>query len=194
MTPRSPGPTRFAAIRGDDGGEAPYPWADRWSTQRTTGPGRLVVAPARGRHVDTLLELAGCLREPFGILWVLLVSRCDGHRPARYQSPVPTSRAETEAFVTRFRAFFEGDGRHHLWLTSLPDRETIVYDNHDLIYAYGPLDAYRATLGRAGFTEGPIRIPAPHQHRYNVDFDAAEREVMHHWAWRLSDLQPYDDP
>lgn len=44
------------------------------------------------------------------------------------------------------------------------------------------------------FTEGPIRIPAPHQHRHNVEFDAAEREVMQHWAWTQSDLQPYDEP
>jgi hypothetical protein len=175
------------------GNERQYPHEDRWSTQRTTGSDRLVVAPARGHHVDTLLDLARCLREPFCILYVLVLPRTGEHATGRYQSPFPTNRADTEAFVNRFRDYLEGDARHHLWLMSLPDSATLVYDNHDLLYAYGPLDKFRNSLAARGFREGRTVIPFPHSHRYNDVFDDAERDVMRYWEWRRSPLQPEDE-
>jgi hypothetical protein len=153
-----------------------------------------VVAPSRGQHVDALLDLARCLREPFGVLYVLLLSRTGEHVPGRYQSDVPASRAEVELFVHRFRDYLEGDGRHHLWLMSLPDEATLVYDNHDLLYGYGPLVRYQAALSDRGFSEGSTAIPAPHQHRYNEEYDGAERDLMAYWDWRRFPLQPDDDP
>jgi hypothetical protein len=176
------------------GSPSRYPYDDRWSIERTTGPDRIVVAPSRGHHVDVLLDLARCLREPFGVLYVLLLSRTGAHESGRYQSDVPASRAEAEAFVRRFGDYFEGDGRHHLWLMSLPDEATLVYDNHDLIYGYGPLNQYRAVLSGRGFSEGTTAIPAPHQHCYNAEYDGAENDLMDYWGWRRFPLQPDDDP
>lgn len=57
--------TKFARLDPQTGATSD-PYQDRWSRQETTGPGRLVVAPRAGRHVDVLLELARCLREPSG--------------------------------------------------------------------------------------------------------------------------------
>jgi hypothetical protein len=184
---------KFAAVNALES-EAWYPYDDRWSLQRTTGPERLVVAPAPGHHVDVLLDLARRLREPFGILYVLVVPRTGEHLEGRYQSPHPTSRADTEAFVQHFRDYFEGDARHHLWLTSLPDAATLVYDHHDVIYAYGPLDQYRAVLANRGFRESPVAIPNPHHHRYNEEFDATEGTLLAYWEWRHFPLQPSDAP
>jgi len=186
-------PSKFAAMA-PNGEEAPYPYQDRWRLEKTTGPDRLVVAPRRHGHVNALLDMAKTLREPFGILYVLLLPRTDSHAPGRYQSPSPTDWADTEAFVTRFRDYFEGDGRHGLWLMSLPDSATLVYDQHDLIYAYGPLDQYRDVLSQRGFEEGAAAIPAPHQHRYNAEFDASEQELMAYWDWRHFPLKAGDDP
>src|SRR5919199_486939 len=59
--------SKFVAVDALDN-ELPYPYDDRWSLERTTGPARLVIAPRRGSHVDVLLELARLLPEPFGIL------------------------------------------------------------------------------------------------------------------------------
>jgi hypothetical protein len=188
---RIEGTLKFAATDAA-GSESWYPYDDRWSLQRTT-PERLVIAPARGRHVDLLLDLARCVREPFGILYVLVVPRTGEHADGRYQSPHPTTLAATEAFVQRFRGYFEGDGRHHLWLMSLPDAATLVYDNHDVIYAYGPLARYRAVLANRGFRESPVQIPDPHQHRYNQEFDGTERALIEYWGWRHFPLQPGDD-
>lgn len=176
------------------GKHAPFSYDGLWAVQRTSGPDRLVVAPGHGEHVNVLLELARCLPEPFGILYVLVVPRTGEHSSGRYQSPAPTSLEETETFVRRFAPFFEGDGRHHLWLMSLPAKATLVYDNHDLIYAYGPADKYKAVLESRGLRQGNVGIPAPHQHCYNVEFDDAERDLMSFWEWLHFPLQPDDDP
>jgi hypothetical protein len=178
--------TKFARLDSQAGTATGDPYQDQWSQEKTTGPDRIVVAPRGGRHVDVLLELARCLREPFGILYVLLLSRTGVHSPGRYQSPVPTTREETEAFV--------GDGRHHLWLMSLPDKATLVYDNHDLLYAYGPLGPFKSALSALGFSEGAVGIPAPHQHSWNEEYDSTENEVMDYWDWKHFPLQPDDDP
>jgi hypothetical protein len=182
--------SKFVAVDALDN-ELPYPYDDRWSLQRTTGPARLIIAPRRGSHVDVLLELARRLPEPFGVLY-LLSSRTGEHRDGRYRSPEPTNRKATEAFVQGFREYFEGDGRHHVWLTSLPDAGTLVYDNHDVIYAYGPLDRYREVLVNRAFREASVTIPVPHQHRFNEEFDDAERKLIDYWEWRHTPFRPED--
>ena len=186
--------TKFARLDSETGALGGDPYQDRWSLEKTTGPERLAVAPRGRRHIDVLLELAGCLQEPFGILYVLLLSRTGAHSPGRYQSPFPTTREETEAFARRFTNYFEGDGRHHLWLMSLPDQATLVYDNHDLVYAYGPLDRFKSVLTRLGFSEGAVAIPVPHQHSWNQEYDSTEDEVMEYWGWKRFPLQADDDP
>jgi hypothetical protein len=133
------------------------------------------------------------LPEPFGLLYVLVVSRCD-RTPVRYQSLYPTSRDETSRFLKTYCDFLEGDGRHQIWVMSLPGESTLVYDNHDVIYAYGPLEELQHALEVSGLARGPVELLAPHQHRYNPEFDDAERRILGHWPWLECPLQPGDDP
>ena len=77
--------------------------------------------------------------EPFFVLYVLVVSRKEENETARYQSG-EVSRAEVQAFLERFEDYLENDGRHHIWIHSPESSATLVYDNHDVIYCYGPLE------------------------------------------------------
>jgi hypothetical protein len=176
---------------GADGSESQHRYGDLWDIEQTTGPSRLVVAPS-GNHLDCMIELSRQLQEPFGILFVLLVSRC-GNAPGRYQSPEPTSREDTEYFLRRYAEFFQNDGRSHLWLMSLPDEATIVYDNHDVLYAYGPIDSYVRVLERRGLRRAPVRFPVPHTHCYNEPYDPIEEAVLGAWNWRHFPLAPDDE-
>jgi len=161
-------------------------WPDVWSVEKTTGPKRLVAAPSSG-HVDLLIELSRVLPEPFGILYVLMTPRM-GHQCGRYQCPEPIDRATVGSFLHQFEEYFENDGRHHVWLTSLPREDTIVYDNHNVIYAYGPLRKYRKIIKARGLKKGSTRFPVPHVHCYNDCYDADEDRVMSYWEWRWSAL------
>lgn len=190
-TPERPDPFKFGVVL-EGQGVVPHRYKDTWERQKTGETERLVIG-AKSRQIELLLELAQCLSGPFGMLYVLLVSRL-GHEPGRYQSPEPSTFEDTETLLRAFRVFLEHDGRHHVWLISLGDQATLVYDNHNLIYAYGPLDRYIKVLKRAGLDEGETRIPAPHQHCYNAVFDSAEDEVLKLWRWEHYPLAPGDDP
>jgi len=133
------------------------------------------------------------LPEPFGVLYVLLVSRC-GNTPGRYQSPYPTDRAETSGFLKTYRDYFEQDGRHHIWITSLQTQDTLVYDQHNLIYAYGSLNAVQMSLDVQGLTFASVGIPSPHTHRYHPAFDDTETRLKKHRTWMQFPLQPSDAP
>jgi hypothetical protein len=171
---------------------AAFAYPNRWAIERTTGPERLVIAPAQD-HVDLMLDLARELREPFGILYVLLLSRFDKASPGRYQSPTPCDRQAMGSFFQKFKAFFEGDGRHHVWVMSLPDHATLVYDQHNVIYAYGQLDRYKEVAARHGLSEGPVSFPVPHAHCYNAEFDKDEDRILKWWDWKQFPLQDGDD-
>src|SRR5687767_2206433 len=107
---------KFGSVETED--STPFAYPNIWTQQATTGPDRLVIAPASG-HVALMRKLMDILPEPFGILYVLLVPR-GGGEAGRYQCPAPCSRADVDAFLTRFQEFFETDGRHHVWVMSVP--------------------------------------------------------------------------
>lgn len=180
---------KFGALRGDE--DVPYAYPDVWERARTTGPDRLVVAPSRD-HVGWLLRLARTWPGEFGLLYVLLVSRTD-REPGRYQAPRPLDFAELEAFLAEFGPFLSTDGRHHLWIASTRTDGLLVYDQHDVIYAYGPLDDYVGILRDAGLREGPVRFPAPHTHHYHAENDAAEAALLSRWEWIRTPLRPGDE-
>ena len=155
------------------------------------GPARLVAAPDRDQ-VGLLIDLSRTLPEPFHLVYVLLSSRTL-RPPGRYQATRPLPRRQLEALLDRFRAFLEQDGRHHLWIGSAAEPSTLVYDHHQLLTLYGPLDAYREVLDAAGMGEGPVVLPAEHRHESHDAFDAAEQELMGALAWTWNPLEPDDE-
>ncbi|MEQ1823146.1 MAG: hypothetical protein ABL949_11595 [Fimbriimonadaceae bacterium] len=122
----------------------PFQHNHTWARQATSdGAVRLRIGPRDG-HVDLMLELARTLPEPFCILYVLLIPSGQ-FEVGRYQSPLTTLENVERVFGV-FRSIFENDGRAEVWLASVARggeaNGTIDYDNHELIYAYGPLEPF----------------------------------------------------
>ena len=187
-------PIKFGVPSKSDGLLDVYVHPHRWARERTsTGTERLVIGPKSG-HVDLMLNLIDAMRGPFGILYVLTVPRCD-HKQGRYQSESPCEKWQLVSFLEEFRDYFEKDGRHHLWLLGLGDKSQIIYDNHNVLFAYGPLSAFERVLEDAGLTRGEVPAPAPHVHVYAEQFDADEDRIFaaHHWKW-FPLVQDFDDP
>jgi hypothetical protein len=133
------------------------------------------------------------MQEPFYLLYVLVVPR-DYGEPGRYQSSDPHSKRDLLEFLNRFEQFLESDGRHHLWIKSIGESDLLVYDRHNLIYAYGDLDKFKRILRKEAFTETPrIKIPSPHVHHYNQDYDADCRALIEYWGWQHSPLLEQDE-
>ncbi len=156
-----------------------------------TGPsGRLIIAAAGG-HVALVQNLVSCLQEPLRLLYVLVVPRGDAVLPGRYEAPTELSHAEVFAFFAEFAPFLEHDGRHHLWVGS-PGHGTVVYDRHNLIYAYGPLDCFEHHTAQMRRQPDRPDVPVPHWHAYHPEFDGAEDRLLRRFAWVRSELRQSD--
>jgi hypothetical protein len=174
------------------GEEVPFQYGNHWAVERTTGPSRLVIAPA-SNQIALITRLATVMRAPFEVLYVLLVPR-GGGKSGRYQAPKPIDFGEVELFLWQFQELFESDARQHVWVGSADNSSLLVYDNHNVIYAYGPLEEFERILASAGLARcEDVRFPKPHTHRYNFEFDQQAESVLKYWEWVHSPLQESDD-
>ena len=181
---------KFGAFSGSE--EVPYRYPDIYAREGTSGPDRLVIAPSEN-HVSFLLDLLPLIPEPLGILYVLVVPRT-GEKGGRYQISTPISRTEAEVFLRTFQAFFENDARHHIWVYSVSTPDLLVYDNHNLIYAYGSLVEFEQRALEKGLRMAEaVRFPVPHTHKYNAIFDDDERRLLDYFGWKLFPLRKDDD-
>lgn len=172
-------------------GDIRYPEQNTWTLQQHSDLERLIISPS-DNNVNILLELSQCLPEPFGILYILLVPRVT-ENTGRFQNPSPSNRDEMESFILHFSEFIEKDGRHELWLISLPISATLVYDRHNVIYAYGPISDFIDILKKKGFTEGKFESIPTHTHYYHSEFDKKELELMSYWDWIYFPLKESDN-
>lgn len=138
------------------------------------------------------IRLVDSLEPPYFVLYVLHTPRGEGEA-GRYQSP-PLSQIQFQEFMLRFGDYLSSDGRFNIWAHSPAEQATVVWDQHNLMFAYGPIDRYCAQLNALGFTRGDARIPSPHQHHYQQGLDADAKEILNHFPWSYSPLQPGDDP
>jgi hypothetical protein len=77
-----------------------------------------------------LASLMGVLQEPLRLLYVLHTPRGEA-AAGRYESP-DLSMEEARDFMSRFAEFMSSDGRFDLWVHSMTDNATLVWDRHDL--------------------------------------------------------------
>ena len=170
-----------------------WTYGDVWATEETTGGGsRLVIAPAQGQ-TDILAALLKDMTGPFWVLYVLVIHRGRGE-PGRYQSPELQTEGAVGTFLHDFSGFLEKDGRHNVWIASESGSEMLIYDRHNVIYAYGPLTSWRLTLAANGFNEVPdIRFPSPHSHHYHQSLDPEEDRLLNYWDWHRTQLKRSDE-
>jgi hypothetical protein len=179
---------KLGSIR--DGTITPFRYANTFQLERTTGADRLRIG-VEDAPLSLLWKLAFPCTAPFFLLYVLHTSRC-GNQLGRYQSPAIQFDA-VNGFMSQFCEFLTNDARHDLWLHSPKSGATLVWDRHDLIYAYGPLDQFRAVL-KESFLEAQVQgPPCPHVHRYHAEYDESEQRILRHFQWSCSPLVSGDE-
>lgn len=163
------------------GSPAPYRHAKEWAREQTDGPERLRIGAGSGT-IELYTALAAVLREPLFLLVVMRVPRATDE-PGRWESN-ELDHAQLARFTARFGELFEDDARAQLWVGEIDGVAMLVLDEHDLIYAYGPLHSFEDVLRERSYAKGDPRVPEPHEHRYNHQFDDLERELKQRWTWK----------
>jgi hypothetical protein len=96
-------------------------------------------------------------------------------------------------FVGRFKRLLSQDARFDIWGHSPSEDATIVWERHNLLYAYGRLEKLASELLALGFSTGAPSIPAPHAHNYHQDLDLYARDLLSAFEWSWSELRPEDE-
>ncbi|MGN6726596.1 MAG: hypothetical protein ACTHLZ_11805, partial [Tepidisphaeraceae bacterium] len=61
------------------------------------------------------------------------------------------------------------------------------------IFAYGPIERFKAILSARGFRDRDFWFPSPHSHSYHPENDTEEERLMAEGDWRYSALQAGDE-
>jgi hypothetical protein len=169
-----------------------YKYRNEYAIQKTKGPERLIISTCES-YIDLAYDLIENIADKFGILYVLTVSRID-NRPGRYQLADMVNKKELEMFCTKYSKYLESDGRHHLWIASTYSNDLIVYDHHNVLYAYGDIEQYIEILEHKNFQKvNEILFPCPHTHNYNRENDITENEIISSNKWMYFPLEKSDD-
>jgi hypothetical protein len=160
-----------------------------FSLEQTHGPERLQIGIPH-ESIDTIFALLKLMPEPLLLLYVLHTPR--GAEPGRYQSP-DLSHLQVKAFFDDFGDFLQQDSRHDLWIYSPGAKATLVWDRHNILYAYGPINSFVSTLERTGYTTGFPSIPYLHRHCYHPDFDQQQYALLNAFDWYRTELRPEDE-
>jgi hypothetical protein len=173
-----------------DGEWRAYSHPPIFSAVRTHSGQLKVLATAPGSDPLVFTTLSDRLTPPYFLLYILHTPRGEGEA-GRYQS-AEIDRAELHLFMREFANLLSTDGRFDLWLHSPSDGATIVWDRHDLIHAYGMIDAAAEALRGLGFAAGEPTIPAPHEHHFHAACDASARALLANRDWQYSVLREED--
>jgi len=152
----------------------PHLWGPVYERVQSESGDR-IVATVPGSGIDLILKLTEDTPGPYGILYVLVVPRKT--TPGRYQLKEWLDRSSFVTYLERYRAYFEGDGRHHIWV-NCGDESLVVYDRHETLFLYGDLEEFSGVLDDLGYSAGEVRIDFAHVHSYNEEFDDDELSIV----------------
>ena len=94
---------------------------------------------------------------------------------------------------SRFSDFLAADGRFDLWVHSATDHATLVWDRHDQLFGYGPVDLFVSRFREVGFVAGRVEVPGQHEHHYRAEMDVHAADLLAAFDWRHSPLRPEDE-
>ncbi|MCC2959245.1 hypothetical protein LK540_02240 [Massilia sp. IC2-278] len=69
----------------------------------------------------------------------------------------------------------------------------MVWDRHDDLYAYGPIERFAAALDAMGYRQAPLVNPGAHMHHYRKSCDEMARALIEEFDWVVSPLRPEDE-
>ena len=147
---------------------------------------------ANNNQVKLLTKLLESLKPPYYVLYVLVTSRTE-KEIGRYQSPLFENKDDLISFLRLYEDYFETDGRHHIWIGTTDNSGLIVYDQHNVVFGYGPLALFEKTIiEEFNYKQKEFEFPAPHCHSFHPENDIYEESLINYFDWDIFPLQAQD--
>lgn len=171
--------------------EDDFRYGNLFVVESGNGWSRLKIGPDRN-HIRLIDRLSEKWSTPkYYLLYVSLISHT-GKKPGRYQSPV-LAKDDLDVFLYTNKDFLEGYGGQHLWVGNPEGRDLLIYDQHNIIFAYGDIAGYQEVLGAEALRDGTFSIPCPHRHGFDASWAQSEDDLFACFNWVYSELQDGDD-
>jgi len=179
---------KLGVLRGDAWEEHTFPRVLRRNTTNV-GTERITAGVPSGE--DTAFARLLCATEPpYQLLYVLHTPRGEG-ASGRYQSPA-LEASQLRDFLLKYRDLLRFDSRFDLWGHSAQDQATVVWDRHNILYAYGPLDLFESELRSLGYSDGDVDASFPHEHYYRAELDHLAKDLLARFDWNVTPLRSED--
>lgn len=167
---------------------------DKWvahSFPPVFSDGERVVAGVPSGDPSVFQSMVECLEPPYYLLYVLHTPRGEA-QSGRYQSPL-LSLEQVKEFLFEFKLLLCGDSRFDLWAHSPGENATVVWDRHNQLFGYGPVEKLSSKLLSLGFSHGNLEVPVPHMHHYRAELDDLAKGVLAAFDWTHTPLRPEDE-
>ena len=168
-----------------------HSYAPLYSIVAREGGSSKIVAGLPGGDPGPFERLVQSLQAPYILLYVLHTPRGEA-KAGRYQSP-SLSNADFHDFMVTFGPYLSADARFDLWAYSPAEKATVVWDRHNQLFAYGPVDTLATELRSLGFSEGLTDVSFAHLHHYRPECDAQAAALLEAFDWSFSELQKADE-
>lgn len=182
---------KFATVDNLLKNESEFHYDKIYEEEKTINGGRLKIGTSLDQTI-LLGDLLTCLDPPFFILYVLIIDS-DGYKSGRYESPVLETLDDVLSFLNNFKDYLESDGRHHLWVGTIDGSGQLIYDQHDVIFAYGPIEQFKEKLSQEAFKEIEFDFPYPHVHNFHSENNNELKRLLNFWDWDRYDLEESDE-
>lgn len=151
---------------------------------------RLIIGTCDSR-TELILDLVEPLAEKFVLGYEVRIER--GISPLGTYRSDPLTFGDLKSVAAEFRKLFEQDARHHTFVFPQETVAMVVYDEHDLVFAYGDLADYRKRLLEKGFEESYFELPFPHIHSYLDEMDEVESRLLNSRKWTFTAMEGSHD-
>lgn len=161
-----------------------HQWPAHYHWQHLEEVSRLRVA-IPGDPIQLIFDLISLCKEPYGVLHV--ISPALRGESGRYQLKSWLGVDDLSRYLQHYGAFLTQDGRQETWIRG--EDGQLIYDNHETLFLYGPLEAFEDILLQKGFTQAEFSI-GPHRHNYHSEFDEDEAAITlsdDYAYWPLND-------
>jgi hypothetical protein len=155
--------------------------------RRDDGNGPYLCIGAEDHHCEVMLLLAREVATPYALSYDLLAAR-EPYPEGRYDLTWPLDLDGLTHFFREHAEFFEHDARHNLRLQGANGSGLLIYDQHDLILASGPIDAFVLRLTEAGLSYGSAELPIPHSHHIRPEFDGHLHRLLASRDWKFTGI------